>query len=280
MGYLIRKASGDFEEYRPEKIRRAILRSGASEDVANEILAELDERLYDGISTKEIFHFVHQLLHKRKPSLASRYDLKGAIMRLGPEGYAFETYLAEILREYGYKTKVRQLIQGVCVMHEVDVVAEGPDNKVSAIECKYHNSKGMTTGLKEAMYTYARFLDLNEGYAQGHGQHFDDIWLVTNTKFSPEAIDYAKCKQLRLLGWRYPPEKTLENMIESKGLYPITILKSVDNYSRQRIFDAGMVLAKDLLTNEFSLLLKKTGLSSNRLRAIVDEAKEFYEDIR
>lgn len=276
MTVVIRKASGETEEFNPEKVRRAVLRSGASEELASEILEKLEGELYEGITTKEIFRIVHQLLNRERPSLASRYDLKGAIMRLGPEGFAFETYVAEILREYGYSTKVRQHVLGVCVIHEIDVIAESPDGRRSVIECKYHNTKGLTTGLKEAMYTYARLLDLNEGCVQGHCPHFDDVWLVTNTRFSPEAIQYAQCKDLRLLGWRFPPEKTLEFMIESKGLYPVTILKSVDKRSKLRLFGANMILAKDLIKNDFNFLVRKTGISRDKLKEIVSEAKHFY----
>ncbi len=275
---MIRKESGEMEEFDPEKVRRAILRSGASEVLVSEILGEIDGKLYDGISTREIFRIVHRLLHRKKPSLASRYDLKGAIMRLGPEGFAFETYIGEILRDYEYKTKLRQFIRGRCVEHEIDVIAEDPNGKRSIIECKYHNAKGIYSGLKVALYTHARFLDIIKGFKDGRCEHFDEVWLVTNTRFSPHAIQYAKCKGLKLLGWRYPPEDTLENRIESKGLYPITILHSIDRRSRNRFFDADLILAKDLIRHDFNDLLGKTHLKENKLREILTEAKNFYED--
>jgi hypothetical protein len=277
MGFMIRKASGELEEFNPDKVRQAVVRSGAPAELAEDVLENLGQQLYDGISTREIFHIVHQLLRKARPSLASKYDLKGAIMRLGPDGYAFETYISEVLREYGYSTTLRQLIKGTCVIHEIDVVAE-KDGKRTAIECKYHNTKGLTTGLKEAMYTYARLLDLNEGCKQGHCLHFDDIWLVTNTRFSEDAIQYAQCKELKLLGWRQPPENTLEHVIESKGLYPITILKSVDRHARDCLFSANMMLAKDLLDNDLETLLSKTSLSRIKLEEMVGEARQFYQN--
>jgi hypothetical protein len=277
MGFMIRKASGELEEFRPEKVRQAVVRSGAPEALADDILESIDSQLYEGISTREIFRIVHQLLRTARPSLASKYDLKGAIMRLGPEGYAFETYISEVLREYGYTTTLRQFIKGTCVVHEIDVIAE-KDGKRSAIECKYHNAKGLTTGLKEAMYTYARLLDLNEGCKQGHCPHFDDIWLVTNTRLSLDAIQYAQCKELKLLGWRHPPEGTLEHMIESKGLYPITILKSVDRHAKEGLFSANMMLAKDLLDNDFEGLLQKTKLPRGKLEEIIGETRQFYQN--
>jgi len=273
---MIRKESGKIEEFKPEKVREAVLRSGASEELASEILENVNEKLYDGISTREIFRIVHQLLHRERPSLASRYDLKGAIMRLGPEGFAFETYIGEVLQDYGYKTKVRQFIRGRCVEHEIDVIAENFNGKKSVIECKYHNAKGISSGLKVTLYTHARFLDLVDGFKDGRCEQFDDVWLVTNTRFSPNAIKYASCKGVKLLGWRHPLDNTLEKRIESKGLYPITILHSMDRRSRNRFFDASLILAKDLIRNDFDDLLEKTHLEKNKLKEIVTEAENFY----
>ncbi|HDH41533.1 MAG TPA: ATPase [Candidatus Altiarchaeales archaeon] len=276
MPIMIRKESGRMEEFKPEKLREAVLRSGASEELASEILEDVNEKLYNGISTREIFRIVHQLLDREGPSLASRYDLKGAIMRLGPEGFAFETYIGEVLRDYGYRTKLRQFIRGRCVEHEIDVIAEDLNGKKSIIECKYHNAKGIHTGLKVVLYTYTRFLDLIEGFKDGRCEKFDEVWLVTNTRFSSRAIQYAGCKGVKLLGWRYPPENTLERRIESKGLYPVTILRSVDTRSRNRFFDANLILAKDLIRNDFDDLLEKTHLEKDKLREIVTEARDFY----
>ncbi len=277
MTVMIKKASGKFEEFNPMKVRKAILRSGASEELVSKILKELDSELYEGISTRKIFGIVHRLLHKERPALASRYDLKGAIMRLGPDGFTFETYIGEVLREYDYKTQLRQFIKGACVKHEIDVVAENPDGKRSAIECKYHNVKGMRTGLKVAMYTCARLTDMNEGCVQGSCPHFDDIWLVTNTRFSSKAIKYAQCRKMKLLGWRYPAGNTLEKRIESKGLYPVTILKSLDTKSKQKLFKAGTILAKDLLSNNFNYLIDKTDIKEDKLKEIITEAEHFYK---
>jgi hypothetical protein len=81
-----------------------------------------------------------------------------------------------------------------------------------------------------------------------------------------------------LLGWRQPPENTLEYMIESKGLYPITILKSVDRHARDGLFSANMMLAKDLLDKDLDALVGKTGLSKRRLEEIVGEARQFYQN--
>ena len=64
------------------------------------------------------------------------------------------------------------------------------------IECKYHNEQGKPTRLQPAMYTYARFLDLTK--------RLDQPWLVTNTKCSRDAKEYAKGVGLKITSWKYP----------------------------------------------------------------------------
>jgi len=45
-------------------------------------------------------------------------------MELGPSGFPFENYLSQILNEIGYKVQVGKIINGKCVTHEIDVIAE------------------------------------------------------------------------------------------------------------------------------------------------------------
>lgn len=185
-------------------------------------------------------------------------------MSLGPTGFPFEKFVAGLLQNYGYKTKVGKVIRGKCVDHEIDIVAE-KDGKRCMVECKYHNALGIYTDLKVALYTHARFLDL--------GDDFDQAWLVCNTKLTIAARKYAKCAGLKIMSWRYPREESLERMIEEKKLYPITILRSVKGFAKDRLFQVGIMLAKDLLDYGFERLKKMTELPRDKLNKIMEEAK-------
>ena len=156
------KASGEKEEFDAGKVRKTCLRSGASKELADKTAREVEERAYDGITTREILSLTLKLLEE-EPETATRYDLKRAIMSLGPTGFPLEKFIAEVLQNYGYKTKVGKIIRGRCVNHEVDVVAE-KDGKRYLVECKYHNASGIYTDLKVALYTHARFLDLGDSF--------------------------------------------------------------------------------------------------------------------
>ena len=267
------KTTGEVEEFNPEKIIRTCLRAGASRELAEKIVNKVERRSYDGIQTRKILRMVIKLLKKELPHVAARYDLKGSIFRLGPAGFTFEQYVAEILREYGYKTKTNLIIRGASVKHEIDVVAS-KQNKNYMIECKYHNMPGIYTGLKVVLYTYARFLDLKDGWKRGLSQQFSQAWLVCNTKFSEDAIQYANRKGLRLIGWKCPSNHSLEVMIGEKKLYPITILRSLDKGSQNKLASVGLVLAIDLIRKDIREINRMTGIGVKKLNVLFEEAKK------
>ena len=264
------------EEFQPRKIMRTMRSAGASDEAAKKVLKEIEGVLYDGITTKEILKRVKALLQKEELQAGMRYDLKGAMMRMGPAGFAFETFISEILSNYGYKTKLRSILQGRCVQHEIDVIAESTSGAARRclIECKYHNMAGLSVELKDVLYTYARFLDLNEGSDIGKGERFDEVWLVSNTRPSPDAAKYASCRGMKLLCWKCPKGRGLEEMIAEKKLYPVTILRSVDKITFNHLFLADLMLAKDLVTHDMNYLKEKTKLSEEKLTKLVFEAKQ------
>ena len=144
----MKKASGRLEPFNREKLINTLVRVGADEETANEIVSVIERRIWDGIPTSEILDRALTLLHKRYPPASIRYDLKRAVMLLGPSGYPFEDYFASILRAHGYIVEgVRMIIEGRCVTHEVDVVVRYKSERVF-VECKYHNRRGIKTDLK------------------------------------------------------------------------------------------------------------------------------------
>jgi len=264
----VTKASGEKEEFDVEKVRRTCLRAGASKQLADKIAEEVKAKAYDGITTREILHLTLKLLEE-EPEAAIRYDLKGAIMALGPTGFPFEEFMAEVLQNYGYETKVGEIVKGKCVSHEIDIIAEKEGVRY-LVECKYHNTPGTRTGLEVVMYTYARFLDL--------GEKFHQAWLICNTKCTAEAEQYGKCVGVKVTSWRYPKGESLEEMVETKRLYPITILRSVTGPIGERLFQARVMLARDLLDHDLEDLKRKTGLPQRVLDEIRDEAKKIIAD--
>lgn len=238
---IITKANGQKVPFDVRKVESTCIRAGASNDLAKRIARQIYSRIHYGATTKEIYRMVLQLLSQDGSSAVKhRYRLKESIMKMGPAGFPFETYVGQILDQFGYRTKLAGVeLAGKCVRHEIDLVVESAqDGKKWLVECKYHNMPGRYTGLKDSLYTHARFLDLVD--------KVEKEMLVCNTKVSPEVVTYATCVGQEVLSWRYPPEKGLEKMIEGKKLYPITILgptrQELEIFAQNRL-----MVAKDLL---------------------------------
>ncbi|MHA1409637.1 MAG: ATP cone domain-containing protein [Candidatus Odinarchaeia archaeon] len=276
----VRKRFNKIEEFNPEKIYRTCIRAGADEELAKTIVEKVSGEIYDGITTKEILRMVKYLLRCNHIGVAARYDLKESLMRLGPTGFPFENFVGELLEKYGYKTKLRQIIRGKCVEHEIDVIAElntDECTKRSIIEVKFRNANDIYIGLKQVLYTYARFLDIVEGYKVGGGEKINDVWLVCNTKASKDAEQYSKCQGLNLITWNYPSKKSLSDMIHEKNFFPITIMSSLDKKTLLKFIDKHIVFVRDLVKIDEKILITDFDLSRRKARNILREAEEIQK---
>src|SRR5688500_14401334 len=135
---IITKASGEQAPFSEEKLLRSLTRSGATAEVAEEVLKQVEAQLYPGSSTQKIYQLAFRLLKKRSRRTAAHYTLKQAIMELGPSGFPFEQYVGELFRAQGFQVQVGSLVKGHCVTHEIDVIAQD-DRHHHMVECKYHN---------------------------------------------------------------------------------------------------------------------------------------------
>jgi len=269
------KASGEIELYSRKKFRESLRRAGVGKLLIDETQARVEGKLKEGISTEELYNLAKGFLAEKHIPAAAKYSLKKAIMELGPAGHLFERYFAVVLSEYGYQTQTNLILQGECVTHEIDVFAEKGDSRYF-IEAKYHNSRGIKSDVKTALYTYARFLDIKAN----RGNKFNlKSWLVTNTKFTGQAIKYGECKDIKMTGWGYPKGESLEKLIENKDLYPITVLPAINHYARKQLSEADIYFAKDLSNFSAGELVKKFYIHNDIALNIEKEAKEFINSL-
>ena len=75
--------------------------------------------------------------------------------------------------------------------------------------------------------------------------------LATNTKFSPQVVAYSEGVGIKLMGWRYPKEESLEETIKKYKIYPITMLP-LKKWEIKKYLEEGVITFEDLL-NEKSL---------------------------
>lgn len=271
------KASGKREKFSEKKLRYSLERVGVHSSVVDRMVKEIGRKATPGIRSKEILKIVLDLLKREDPALAAKYNLKSAMMNLGPSGYPFEEYFAGVLKENGYEVRVGERVKGLCANQEVDVIAIKGERHLM-IECKYHNSSGARSDLKVALYTYARFLDVKEVWEKrpGHVEKFHQAVLVTNTKCTSEAIKFAKCRGIKIIAWHYPSGQNLQNLIERKNLYPVTVLLSLNNVARRKLLKKGIVFAKDLIGMDIERVSRETGISLSEMNILQDEARKIH----
>jgi hypothetical protein len=277
-GILITKASGEIVQFSERKLRSSLQRAGATDEQADRVMDEISNRLFKGISTKKIYRIAFNILRESSQHLAARYHLKRAIMELGPSGYPFEKYVGEILHQQGYKVAVGEIVQGQCVKHEIDVIAE-MDHHHFMIECKYHNQPGTICDVKIPLYIQARFKDVEAQWLKlpGHGTKFHQGWVVTNTRFSSDAIQYGNCVGLHLLGWDYPIKGSLKDLIDKLGLYPITCLITLSKAEKQHLLERKIVLCKEICDNIQYLV--QAGVNPSRIKSVLEEVTQLCQHL-
>ncbi|MGO4818989.1 restriction endonuclease [Flavobacterium sp. W22_SRS_FP1] len=278
MKIKIVKNSGDVVDFDPEKLKKSLLKSGASQIVVEDILHKIGNEIYQGISTKQIYKRAFSLLKKEANSHAARYNLREGLRLLGPAGFFFEKYIARLFTAEGYITVTNLILQGKCVSHEIDVIAKSKD-VIVMIECKFHSRREASSDVKIPLYVFSRFNDLKEK------QHvifslkdtMSKCWIATNNRFTSDAIDFAKCSGLNLLSWDYPKNNSLKTKNDIDCLYPVTCLTTLSIAEKDKLLVLDIILAKELISNPDKL--ERIGLSSSRIKNVLKEARELSKCI-
>lgn len=263
----IQKSSGEKVDFSLPKLKKSLRHSGASEKDIQQIIDIVRDELYQGISTKEIYNRAFVLLKKKKSVFASKYKLKKAIYELGPTGFPFEHFIADILSHLGYQVTLDQYVEGKCVSHEIDVVAIKNTERLF-VECKFHGEEGRNCDVKIPLYIHSRYQDIIATQSQDYE---NAGWVATNTRFTKDAIQYGQCAGLYLLSWDFPKGNGLKDRIDRIGLYPITVSTRLSSREKVFLLDRGIVLCKQLLVATF--YLDHLGISDTRKEHILNELK-------
>lgn len=265
--YLIEKSSGEQASFSEEKLIRSLMNSGATEEVALLVLNDVKKHLENGLSSHKIFRMAFKLLKKYSRVAASKYKLKEGIMELGPAGFAFEKFIAELMLAQGYTVEIGSFVKGRCVQHEIDVIAK-KGNHTIFIECKYHNLLHIKCDVKIPLYIRSRYNDILEKHSY---ENFEG-WLITNTKFTEDAYQYGTCAGMHLVSWDEPKGKGLKNIIDESHLFPITCLTLLTKQEKESLLNKGIVLTKSLLKNRH--VLESIVRSNPRVNNILEEARQ------
>ncbi len=265
---LITKADGEQELFDQEKLIASLDHSGASPAIRDRVVGKILQELRTGMTTEEIYRHTYEMLRKEEEHpVAARYSIKRALFALGPSGFPFEQFFAEVLRAHGWNARTGVALTGRCAPHEVDVLAE-KKGKRAGIEAKFHNEAGGKTDIKDALYVKARYEDLRN--SPDESSRVDEGWLVTNTTFTRNAIRYAQCSNLTLLAWDYPRTNNLMSMIEEARVHPLTCLTTLTEGEKHRFLDNKIVLCKSVSAPH---LLDEYGVKPGRIPQVLEEAQ-------
>ena len=274
MGVYITKADGSRQLFDREKVVRTCLKMGVNRSIAYKIVDEVEQQLYDGITTNKIFNLTFGLLRNYKPTIKHFLDLRKSLslMDSKPE---FEKFVQILLSYNGYSVSGNRLLIGKCVKHEVDGIAQ-KNGITYFVEAKHHQNYHSPTGLDESRIARAVLEDVIEGYELGKNKlRIDRAMIVTNTRFSEHAKIYGKCRNILQIGWSSPTKIALQNMIEEKKAHPLSCINGLKNNTRKRLVNSGVVLIKQLMDFDTSNLSKISGISISTLKKVIEKAKNY-----
>jgi hypothetical protein len=270
---IVTKASGEEVVFSMDKLRQSLRNSGATEEQVDKVIKVIEPQLFNGISTKKIYTWAFSILKKSTGSVAAKYQLKKAITEFGPSGFPFEKFVGKLFERKGYHVKVGIIVQGTCVSHELDVVASS-ETEHMMMECKFHSTQGKMSDVKVPLYIHSRFNDVKGQWLLNKQLKDKQLkaWVVTNTRFSPDALRYGTCAGLNLLSWDYPLNESIKVMIDKYKHYPITCLTLLTKPEKEHLLENNVVLCSEL--KEDYTRLNALHIPDKRLQQIKKELEK------
>ena len=265
----VRKVTGEVVDFSIDKLKESLSHSGANQETVERIVNNILRNVYDTITSHEIYKMAFDQLREIRSIYASKYRLKKAIYELGPSGFPFERLVAKIFEKKGYSAEIGSIISGKCVSHEIDVLLH-KKKRYAMVECKFHSDDKYICNVKVPLYIHSRYKDVKKNWKKD--DELKDVWIITNTRFSEDAVNYAKCNNIKLMSWNYPKDNGLKKRINDLGIYPLTTISLLSEDEKNQLLRQNVVLCSELYKNHY--LLNKIGVSKNRKQKIIDEIEE------
>ncbi|MFA5555657.1 MAG: ATP cone domain-containing protein [Flavobacteriaceae bacterium] len=271
---LVQKHSGELVPFDKSSLIQSLSKSGASQQEVAKVFSGIESNLYNKITTRKLYQLAFNELKKIRKSYAARYSLKKALRDLGPDGYNFELWVTRLFEETGCRATHGKILKGTAVNHEIDVIAV-KDGKLMLGECKFRNDVDAKIPVTTPMYFLSRFNDLKENEFEFFDQKLKPSsgWLITNAYLTSDAISFSDCYGIKLISWNYPEESSIKNRVDSKGIYPITCLTTLNKLQKSILLKEEIILVKDLL-NSIDKVFGLVKLTNSQERKLLEEAKE------
>ncbi len=311
MNQVVIKANEKEEDFDKSKLNASLLKAGAGSELSASVTEEVDSQFKNCMNTDDVYNLALDHIKKSNPAVGLKYTLKRAVMSLGPAGFIFEKYAAKVLEQNGYRTEMPQMLSGFCVDHEVDIIAnkedehlmveckyhnisgnqsdiktalyinsrfldlkKGWDNRNIDKDINNRNSGKDIDNSNQGKYIENRNIDKdieNDDNKPDNVYFFTGAWLFTNTKCTSEAIKYANCSGMKVTAWGYPETESLQFYIESKKLYPVTILSTLSKNHKNRLFEHDVLTVKELIAYRIEDIVELLSINYDYADKILNE---------
>ncbi len=276
---FILKKSGEEELFDPQKLCGSIKMAGVSEDLSRQICGIVSGSIASGVSSDQIFKVTRHYLYQHDPGIAAVYGLERGLSALGPSGFLFEQYVAELFRKMDYAVETNVYAEGEGVNHEVDVWAQ-KGNSIFLVEAKYRNDYKNKTHIDQIMYADARLQDIRRAAKNRGDAREYYMWVITNTKFTDNAIHYVEHRDLQLMGWDFPKYINLMKLVYEKKLYPVTVLPSITKKALRKMAEKRIVLVQDLSGYSLDDFRNCFELSMTLSKKLQTEVTDLLEEVQ
>ncbi len=261
------------ELFSEKKLCNSLLFIGVDERTSYLLCHLVKKSIRRDVSSDEIFRLTRDFLFERDPGLSALYALERGLSVLGPSGFVFEQYVAAMFQDMGYSVRTNIYLEGEGVSHEIDVYAR-KGNVIFLSEAKYRNDFKTRTHIDQVMYADARLQDIRRRARQKSDTREYYMWVITNTRFTDNAILYAVHRDLQLLGWNQPPFINFMKIVYERKLYPVTILPSITKDILKKMSTMDLILVKNLASLSVSEYQEKFGLSQKISEKLFQEVQE------
>lgn len=140
------------------------------------------------------------------------------------------------------------------------------------VECKFHSSQAACSDVKVPLYILSRFNDVKGNLHDlfSDSEQIDRCRIITNNRFTSDAMAFANCSGLQLMSWDYPASDSIKSKVDRTALYPVTCLTTMSRMEKEQLLILDILLVKELIGKPEGL--HQIGISKNRQKNILTEA--------
>ena len=112
-----------------------------------------------------------------------------------------------------------------------------------------------------------------DGAKTGKSPKFDDVWIVTNGRFSERALQFGVCRGMHLVGWG-AEEHSLARLVDHATLYPITIVDDLRSWELENFSKKSLMLCREIAGRDPQELADEAKIDGDRAKKIINSCRD------